>query len=285
MPSEKPQPPVGRHTTLFAILFITLLALAPANLVAQKNTQDADQITDKKAPIKHETPIKISYSGQIQDGNGNPISGVFPLMFKLYKHQLATDSIWQEEHYVAVVDGRYSLDLGTIDALLPEQLEGNRWMGVEFAGEGEILRDRLIVSLVDPSSSGGNRLIGSASAAPASPNRSTSFAEISERANFAEHAAVADRAEKIGDLDEEAIEKLSNLALERLGEHLTDPDAHKGGKRGGVSTERQVMQPLIGGRGGEAYKVDCPPGFVVTGIEGRAGRVVDSLHIVCSPIQ
>jgi hypothetical protein len=48
--------------------------------------------------------------------------------------------------------------------------------------------------------------------------------------------------------------------------------------------ERRVMES-IGGQGGGPYDVRCPPGFVVTGIEGAAGRVIDSIRIVCSPMQ
>lgn len=259
------------------------LALAPTGAGAQQDPPDASS----KASQDKSTNIKILYSGQLQDGNGEPVSGIFPLTFKLYKHQLAAESIWQEQHFVAVVDGHYRLELGTRDALLPDQIEGKRWMGVEFDSEGEILRDQLIVTLTDSTQPGGLKNAGSASGASGS-NRSSTFAEVAERANYAEHAALADRAEKLGDFDAEAIEKLSNLALERLGEHLTDPDAHKGGKTGGrsaVGTERMLVDTRAGGRGGEPYKIHCPPGFVVTGIEGGAGRLVDSVQIVCSPIQ
>ncbi len=284
MQSEKPSSFFWRPTALLILVCASFLALAPAGADAQQDPKEKASDASTKSSKDKSTPIKILYTGQLQDGNGDPISGVFPLTFKLYKHQLAAESIWQEQHFVAVVDGQYRLELGTRDVLVQEQLEGKRWIGVEFDTEGEILRDQLIVSIVDPTKPDGQQIAGSA----AGSNRSSTFAEVAERANYAEHAALADRAEKLGDLDAETVEKLSNLALERLGEHLIDPDAHKGGKLGGkspVSTERKLMDTRAGGRGGEAYKIHCPPGFVVTGIEGTAGRLVDSVQVVCSQIQ
>lgn len=264
-----------------------LWALLPTGATAQETepkqfNPPVAPVADSQVAEDRQIPVKILYRGQLQDGEGLAISGVFPLRFKLYEHHMATEASWQEDHFIAVVDGRYNIELGLRETLTPTLLEGDRWMGVELAEEGEILRDRLIISLVDPTQPGGVRTLRPTTAGAAA---NSTFAEVAERANFADQAAKAEQAEKIGSLDAEAIEKLSNLALERLGEHILDPDAHQGGggKRG-VSTERRTMDS-VGGRGGEPYDVRCPPGFVVTGIEGRAGRVLDSLRIVCSPIQ
>jgi hypothetical protein len=81
----------------------------------------------------------------------------------------------------------------------------------------------------------------------------------------------------------EKVQELSNLALERLGEHIADPNAHEA-SGGGLGDQRRVLDS-VGGPGGSSYEKTCPPGWVVVGITGGEGRVVDSLAVICKPLK
>ncbi|MFU8806191.1 MAG: hypothetical protein ACNA8W_20435 [Bradymonadaceae bacterium] len=232
------------------------------------------------APALEARKVRVEYQGLLQDENDQPISGVFALDFKIYDRSLAATPLWSERHFVAVVGGEYVAPLGTYRPLISTHIEGERWIGIELVGEGEILRDNLMVH--EPTTPLPAQVAGRGS-----PGARVTFSDVADRAIEADRARVAESAEKLGDMSLEEIERLSNLALERLGEHISDPDAHSAmgrSGRSGVGTERRVME-LIGGRGGAAYDVRCPPGFVVTGVEGTAGRVVDNFRLVCSPLQ
>src|SRR5690554_2752496 len=113
-----------QRSALLLLLCASFLALVPTSAGAQQDSSGATPEASKKASKNETTRIKILYNGHLQDGHGDPISGIFPLTFKLYKHQLAAEPIWQEKHFVAVVDGQYRLELGTNDVLEQSQLEG-----------------------------------------------------------------------------------------------------------------------------------------------------------------
>src|SRR5690606_42151043 len=100
----------------------------------------------------------------------------------------------------------------------------------------------------------------------------------------ADKADSALRAESISDMSAEEIKRTSELALNRLGEHLADPDAHAA--TGGLLLgDKHAVQKRVGGSGGNPYQVNCPPGHVVTGINGGAGKMLDSISIICTKLQ
>ena len=41
----------------------------------------------------------------------------------------------------------------------------------------------------------------------------------------------------------------------------------------------------VGGTGGNPYTLQCPPGHVVTGIKGGAAAYLDSISLICSPLE
>jgi len=240
--------------------------------------------------------IVVDYQGRLQDGQGRAISGVFDLRFKLYDGEHAAHSTWSARKFVAVVDGEYSVPLGLNQPLPKSALPEDAWIGVEWVGQGELLRDQFQIagkSGVDPSAS--------SNAAPtntqwevsaqtrqlleaAKEGKSVSFADIAERAVSADKADSALRAESIGGLSAEQIKKTSELALNRLGEHLADPDAHAA--TGGLRlSDKHAVQRRVGGAGGDPYQINCPPGHVVTGIKGGAGKMLDSISIICTKLQ
>lgn len=260
-----------RFTLILTLLLMTLLPSVAA----------ADEIDDE---------VVIDYNGQLQDQKATPISGVFHLAFKLYESKTAANPAWVEHHFLAVVDGSYSVPLGAAESLNREDIPVDAWIGVELVGEGELLRDRFAMGLdkqeekqVDAQerefSEASRKLLEQAS-----DGKRIAYADIAERAVTADRAEVATRAESIGEFSVEELEEKAQRALDRLGEHIADPDAHEatGGLR--VGDERKV-QKRIGGSGGKNYEVNCPPGYVVTGLTGGAGRLVDSIRIVCSKLR
>lgn len=218
--------------------------------------------------------IAVIYQGTLQNEAGEPVSGVFPLSFHLYRGSMSADPIWSEHHFVSVVDGRYQIPLGHQTELREYLLDGQRWLGVELDGEVELLRDRLSVDRpdVEPDHSGvdGERV---------------SHAEVAERATEAERARLAENALSLDGMSAEDIEDKANLALRRLGDHIADPDAHQAVTGPSVGGRTQTVDERAGGTGGSAYDIRCPEDYVAVGIEGSAGRVVDSITVICSPLE
>lgn len=246
--------------TLFFAAAIALGCLISTTIQAQE-LAEADQ-------------IEVIYQGLLQDESGAPVSGLFPLKFSVYRGSSSAKPLWEEQHFVSIIDGKYAVSLGLKQPLGEFLLAGERWIGIELAGEGELLRDRLVVELAG----------GAGPAQARSASTDGSHARSADFATEAERARTADNALALDGMSAEKIEELANLALKRLGEHMADPEAHASSARYRIGTERRPME-RIGGSGGTPYDIRCPAGYVVTGIEGRAGRLLDSITVVCSPLQ
>lgn len=266
------------RTVFLALFTLGLLSVgAPAPAQAAGPPQGAE--------------IVVDYQGRLQDGQGRAISGIFDLEFKLYDGEHAARSSWSARQFVAVVDGEYTASLGLNQPLQKSALPDDAWIGVEWVGQGELLRDKFKIageSGHDEQSPTNTQWEVSTTTRQlleaAKDGKSVSFADIAERAVSADKADSALRAESIGDMNAEEIKRTSELALNRLGEHLADPDAHAA-TGGLLLSDKHAVQKRIGGGGGSPYQIDCPPGHVVTGIKGTSGRMVDSIRIICTKLQ
>lgn len=225
----------------------------------------------------------VDYQGRIEDGKGRPISGVFELVFKLYDTKDGSDPLWSESRHVAVVDGKYTIPLGRSTDLTDAQVDEASWIGVELGGQGEILRDRFEVETGAKARAAKRKSQIERLIEKAKSDEQMAFADVARHAVSADRAEVAATAEKIGSLTADEIETRSQRALERLADHKTDPDAH--GASGGKLGDRTRVMDSIGGPGGGSYRSTCPDGWVVAGIQGGAGRVVDSISIVCKRLE
>lgn len=239
--------------------------------------------------------IVVDYQGRLQDARGEAISGVFDLEFKLYDGEHAAKPTWSARQFVAVVDGDYTVPLGLENPLKKSAVPDDVWIGVEWVGQGELLRDEFKIAgranrgqAGDPEAEANLQWEVSAETRElleaAKSGKRISFADIAERAVSADTADNARRAESIGEMSAEDIKKVSELALNRLGDHLADPDAHQA-TGGLVLDDKHAVQKRVGGAGGSPYQVNCPPGHVVTGIKGGAGRMVDSISIICTKLK
>ena len=69
-----------------------------------------------------------------------------------------------------------------------------------------------------------------------------------------------------------------------IGEHFVKVmNETMGGKSKIGEAKRYTDQ--VGGSGGRPYTLECPPGFVVTGIRGQAAGYVDQISLICSPLE
>lgn len=218
--------------------------------------------------------VVVVYQGTLQNAGGEPVSGVFPLTFHLYRGSMSASPLWSERHFVSVVDGRYQLALGHDSPLREHLLQGERWLGIALDGEDEILRDRLSVDRPD----------GDERDDEAAGSR-VSHADVAERATEAERARLAENALALDGMTAQEIEDKAELAIQRLGEHIADPDAHRAVMGPTVGGSYRTMDESAGGTGGSPFDIRCPDDHVVTGITGGAGRVVDNVTVICSPLE
>jgi hypothetical protein len=287
--------------TLISISALALCCLGGVPSALAQNAPE-NQREPEKAPVQEEptsaSELVVDYNGRLQDGRGRPISGVFNLAFKLYDGRHAAEAAWQERHFVAVVDGDYIVALGSKAPLTQSTLPDDAWIGVELVGEGELLRDRFRMGEASAGSAGSGATSGAGNSElqwamsdktralleAAKTGERITFADVAERAVTADKANFAKSAATLGEMSAEELEKATQIALDRLGAHIADPDAHAA--TGGLLLGNDhAVQRRVGGSGGDPYQVNCPPGYVVTGIKGGAGRMLDSISIICTQLR
>ena len=223
----------------------------------------------------------IEFEGKLQNARRRPISGVFPIKFSLYKRPTGGKAIWSENHFVAVDSGRYVVTLGKAKRLKKRFDLSQLYLGVSYAGGGEIQRERIEAQLAEEAAPSLADLAGSprlptatgsrpaASAAPIRTSNGRTTVDYAEEAGIATYAHSAESAKRIGDLDEKDL-------MKRL-------DARSKGKVS-VGTKSR-FSAAAGGEGGSQYDLRCPKGTVVTGVRGTAGIYLDSIQLICSPLE
>lgn len=93
-------------------------------------------------------PTQISYQGYLTDDNGNPIDGDKTLTFRLYAGASGGTALWDEQQTVAVTDGYFSVMLGEVEPLEPDDFDGStRYLSVQVAGSPEMTPRQPIVSV------------------------------------------------------------------------------------------------------------------------------------------
>lgn len=217
------------------------------------------------APEAHADSPVVVYEGKLQDATRKPVSGVFPLSFSFHKGPKGGKSLWSESHFVAIDNGQYMVELGAKRSLPPALDVERLFLGVSITGGDEIMREK-----IDPASvrrddaSNAARPSAGASNDPAS-KKVVDYAETAGLAFEAEHAKVAD---KIGSLAEkDLLEKLKNA-----------------GSSINIGSSKRYTSSA-GGEGGVAYELKCPKGYVVTGVRGGSGIYLDSIQLICSPLE
>jgi len=213
---------------------------------------------------------RVAYVGELIDESGTAISGVFPLTFKLYETERAASSVWTERHFVAVRDGAYRVALGAASPV-PAALAGrDMFIAVEVGTLGELVRQPLKIVFVERPRTR-DEIVASLD---------LTYADVADRALI---AADAERADDCTTLDGRSLADLDRYdeVLSQIAQLRDQLDGVQGARLGGRTTTLE----RAGGSGGNPYSRTCPPGHVVTGIRGGAGQLIDSIELICSPLQ
>lgn len=212
----------------------------------------------------------MPFRGELVDSASTPISGVFPLVFRLYTSAEATDAVWREERYVAVDTGMYDVLLGGVTPL-PTGLAGQTMiLAVDIRDGGEVTRFPLTIQPAP----------GPLSRAELLATLDVTFADLSDQAVLADRARVADDCVTLGGRRLEELDRFEEL-LTQIADLRREVDAATGPTIGSRTTTLE----RIGGAGGLAYARSCPPGHVVVGMRGGAGALIDSIELVCAPLE
>lgn len=270
------------HTTRFVALALGCLFVIQAVWANESSAQDeaaedpnlAAREAEARAAQAAEDAIEqeqevmwVAYEGELLDQNNAPISGVFAMTFELYRSMRATEPVWVEVQFVAVVEGRYRVFLGRTSGVPKAWEEQERVLAVQL-GEGEIARhDLLLLAYADPEE------VGLPLVQDVGPVELAGQAIEAERAVFANECRA---------LDGRSAEELDRF--EQLMERVTAIRQQLDASRTQRVSRDTVAQPRIGGPGGVRYQRTCPPGFVMTGARGGTGNLVDGFRVVCTEL-
>ena len=86
-------------------------------------------------------PGLINYQGKLTDSGGNALNGTFSMTFRLYNASSGGSSLWSEIQSVQVIDGIYSIELGSVSPL-PADLFDSDALYLEVVIGSEILSPR-----------------------------------------------------------------------------------------------------------------------------------------------
>lgn len=217
----------------------------------------------------------LVYGGRLVDESGRPVTGIFPLTFSIYARAGIKRASWTDSTFVAVDNGVYAVELGK-NKPLPKRLDLDKAeIGIAVTGrKGDIVREPLNKAaapadgpVVDVKPVGGP----STGVRPSAANQQT-YADVAGYAYEAERARVADRVGSMTEADLKALAKSSAK------------DAAPAGGKARIGATKQFTESA-GGPEGRPYSITCPPGYVVVGIRGGAGALVDSVSLICSPLE
>jgi hypothetical protein len=232
--------------------------------------------------------LEVEYVGELIDEDARPLAGVFALEFRLFRDPDATEPIWSEPHFVAVVEGEYAVVLGQTESLPLELVEQELSVGVWFMGQ-EVLREPMVMTPIieEEAAEDTTQVDVPMVVQPAMQPGVTevTFAQVADRALVAEEAERCRDAETLQGHTFEDLDRFDEL-IERLADHQGDADAHGGGSGRSVRVGRSTtVLPSVGGEGGGAFTRMCPEGYVVVGLRGRSGGMVDAIEVVCGPLE
>jgi hypothetical protein len=268
-----PQAPILPRTPVVA-------PTAPATAMKGEVKADAKAADAKAADAKAAAATVVAYKGKVVDESNKPVSGIFPMTFKLYAGLSAKRPIWEEILWVAVDRGIYNVRLGERKPLPAREDFAKLVIGVEIRGLGEVVREPFVAAKAAPTPAGA---AAPTPAVPAGPGKAQG--PQAAGAKYADSAAYAVESDHAKNAD-----RLQNLSLEDLIRKLGEEISARGGAGGGggkatVGAARR-LGARIGGTGGTSeYNEACPKGYVMVGVKGGAGLYLDSIQIVCAPIE
>ncbi len=96
-----------------------------------------------------EVPTSISYQGQLLDASDNPVpDGNYTIAFSIYDQAVGGTQLWTEFQTVAIADGLFAANLGTVIPLNEGLFSSaTRYLGVRLSGDVEITPRTMLVSV------------------------------------------------------------------------------------------------------------------------------------------
>jgi len=213
--------------------------------------------------------LRMSYAGELLDGDRRPISGVFPMTFELLDPEDGETELWSEVRFVAVYDGMYDIRLGR-ERAIPGALEGRLATLRVHVGEGEVARHLVTI----------RRFVAEDPAVASARLERITFADLSGRAIRAD---TADFAQNCRTLEGRTAAQIDRY--ESVGNQLASITYDLRRERRPGTGPPLPPQPRIGSAGGNPYQVQCPPGYVATGMRGGDGDLIDAVQIICSRLE
>jgi hypothetical protein len=90
-------------------------------------------------------PKQISYQGVLKDAAGNILTGDFAMTFKIYNDPTGGSALWTEIQAVAVANGLFSVQLGSINPITTVPFDRIHFLGITV-GTGSELTPRTLLS-------------------------------------------------------------------------------------------------------------------------------------------
>lgn len=228
--------------------------------------------SSKPAPAAADTFL---YKGKLLDDAGKPVSGIFPLTFRLHPSLKARNALWTETLWVAVDRGVYTVALGASKPLPRRDDLDKLVLSVSVRGGPELLREPFLPVEARPPV---------LTAGPAGASHGGPGGRAGSGVRYAETAAYAVEADHAKNAD-----RIQNLTLEDLVRRLAEEIGNALGQGAGGKVRIGTTKRLgnrVGGPGGTGeYNEGCPKGHVMTGIRGASGNFIDSIQIICSPLE
>jgi hypothetical protein len=222
-------------------------------------------VSTPSAWAENETPMVI-YQGKLQNDGHKPVGGIYPLSFSLHTSFKSGRSVWSEAHFVVVDNGEYTIVLGRKYPMPTDVDLGSTYLSVTITGGSEIVREQLDAkSVLDTRV---NPIVNTQPRELSIKEAGGSTVDYAETAGFAYEAGHAKSSDKLGDVTAEQL-------IEQL--RANKPKVKIGG------TKRYTAS--AGGEGGMQYELKCPSGYVVVGVRGGAALYMDSIQLICSPLQ
>jgi hypothetical protein len=88
--------------------------------------------------VPYDIPHQINYQGMLTDNDGNPLTGNFDILFKIYNHPSAGTKQWEETQTgVWVNEGLFNVILGSVDPIDLDFYETDEyWLDITVGGVG-----------------------------------------------------------------------------------------------------------------------------------------------------
>ena len=86
----------------------------------------------------------IAYQGRLADSGGQPLTGTYPMVFRLYNSASNGTPLWEEQwtasNSVAISDGLFNVMLGSLTPISQATLTGNSslWLGISVGSDSEM---------------------------------------------------------------------------------------------------------------------------------------------------